>query len=197
MKKLLLIFTITLIIISCNSEKNMSNQIIEDIRIGEIPYLQSTYGPILYDSKSRLSNRVYEHIKAKSWGYLSLEERITYPKTLFHIPQNIKSVEYIKEWTTETDLLIVKPFDEVYYNSNDYLKDIYNNYENFKKSVLDNAKQYEKFEINETLQLARYSEKFQEKRFSYRVETINEIEILEICLYNLNGDWKVGALFKK
>ncbi|MDA3780974.1 MAG: hypothetical protein PF487_12255 [Bacteroidales bacterium] len=122
---------------------------------------------------------------------------LDYTTLLFYIPQDIKSIEYINEWDTETELYKVTRFDEAYYKKYPYNQDIYTSYENFKKSIFNVYNKYENFEINEDLKRVRYSETFQEKRFSYRIETANGFEIIIICLYKFEDGWKTGAIFKK
>jgi hypothetical protein len=197
MKNTLTTIIIALILISCNREKNISENVLEDIQSGDISYLQGTNGPLIYDSKSRLDNRLLEHLKAENWEYVSNEMQMIYPENIFYIPQDIKATEFIKEWTTESDLFTVKPYSKDYYQKHDYLEEIYGNYEDFKKSVLTTYKQNDNYEINESKEVVRFSEKIKEARYSYRITAFKGTEIVTICMYQLKDGWKVGAIFRK
>lgn len=197
MKNTITTIIFLLILISCNRQKNFSKNILEDIQSGEISYLQSTTGPLLYDSKSRLDNRLLEHLKAENWEYVSNQMQMIYPEHIFYIPQDIKAMEFLKEWTLESNLFTVKPYGRDYYQKQDYLEDIYGNYEAFKKSVLTTYNENDNYEINESKEVVRFSEKITEARYSYKVTTFKGTEIVTICTYQLKDGWKVGAIFRK
>ena len=152
MKKLIFIILSISMFISCNNEKSFSDKVIEDIRNGAISYLQTGGKPLLHDGKSRLSSVINEHLKAENWELMEVEELIFLPENLFHIPQDISSIEYVSEWSSSFDLMKIEKYNLNYYENHEILQKIYSNYEKFKQSVITNPQGYENFEINEELE---------------------------------------------
>ena len=196
MKKLIFITLTISILISCNNEKSFSDKVIEDIRNGTISYRQTGGQPLLHDGKSRLSSVINEHLKAESWELMEVEELIFLPKNLFHIPQDISSIEYVSEWSSSFDLMKIEKYNLNYYENDEILQKIYVTYEDFKQSIITNPQEYENFEVNEELEYVRYSKNIEEKRYKYRITTIHGTEIITTCLYLINKDWVVGAIFR-
>lgn len=90
----------------CTSpQERMADEIMADIQNGEFRYLTTPSGPMLYDSKMRISHRLVQHLLKVGSSEADFQRVFEYQPRVFQLP-NIISYTRAKTTTGEIDLSI-------------------------------------------------------------------------------------------
>ena len=98
---------LSILLFSCcaSPQERMADEIMADIQSGKFRYLTTPGGPLLYDSKMRISHRVVQHLLKVGTSEADYQRVFEYQPRVFQLP-NI--ISYTKTMTTtgEIDLSI-------------------------------------------------------------------------------------------
>jgi len=182
------------------SARWFSDQIMRDIFNFEIESIKTFEGKIFNDNKHRETYVLIEHIVITSLKRECnpKEDFLYYRPLLFDPPEGIVNYRYVSRLSDPDNVLMSSAdISHKYYTENKYLEQFYSNYENFKTDKLNSYSTYPGFEYNEADSVVFYGKIVPEKRFTYRVKTISDIEKVTVCLYKINQEWRLGAIFRR
>lgn len=98
------LFSACLFFFGCDARRGIADEVMEDLRLGEVRYLETLSGPTLHDPKFRLTDRVMEGVLAESGQVLSDEKKFTWQRRFFQIPQGMLRYEFVKSSEGSTEL---------------------------------------------------------------------------------------------
>jgi hypothetical protein len=198
-KSLCLLIPLIVLLTACsNNPRSIADQVMKDMYNLKFRYIYVPGGVVLstgnFETTWALVIDIYAKVNVK-YDYSSDTDREFY-NSLFDLPQNIKSYDYLESWDNpDNKMFQLTDVSEDYYV--DHFKSSFENYETFKSKWIELYRNSEGFEYLEDKQLIKHEAVVPEKRFYYLVETDKRKYWVTICMYQLMSGWKVGAIFKE
>jgi hypothetical protein len=187
----LLLFSSAILLSACtNNPRYIADQVMKDRINGNTRYLKNL--------RSHLAVHVYAQSN-RLFDYSNDTDRDFY-NSLFDLPQNIKSYDYLELWDNPDNTMFkLIDISENSYENSSYYKDIYENYETYKSKLIELYSTSANFEYIEDKEFIKYEVASPEKRFYYLVEDTRGRVYVTICMYksHYSDKWVVGAIFKE